>query len=589
MSIRWSRVIGVGNYMRGVILGALAAAFVGLGAGVCAAQSPPATPAPSAAERLSDEAIRKLLAKRIDVDRQSVGMVVGVIDAKGRRVIAHGATGAVNGRPVDGETLFEIGSVTKALTSLLLADMVRRGEVKLDDPVAAHLPPGTVVPTRDGKAITLIDLATHTSGLPRLPGNMAMKDPLNPYADYTVAQLDAFLRDYALPRDIGATYEYSNLGAGLLGRALAYRAGGDYETVLRKRVLTPLGMGNTAIALSPAQTARFSAGHTADFKPTPHWDFLSLPGAGALRSTADDLLKLTAAELGYVDTPLKAAMADQLVPRRPAGRGGVQVALGWHVWPTPEGEIVTHNGGTMGFQSFVGFNRQTGLGVVVLSNTAGVMGVDDIGLHLLAGQPLKTPPKTRVAVPLAPAVFDKLVGRYAMAPGVVMTIRRDGERMLGQITGQPAVEIFAESPTTFFLKVVDAQLTFTVDAEGRGTAVTLHQNGQNTTAQRLAEGAEPPPPPRPAKVAALSPAELDALTGRYGLAPGVVITVTRKDQSLFAQLTGQPIVEVFPESPTKVVWTVVPANATFTLGPDGKATSLTLHQGGRDMPAPRLP
>ncbi len=550
-----------------------------------AAQS--ATPASVSADRLSDAAVRQILAQRIDTDRQSLGIVVGVIDARGRRVIAHGVTG-VGGKPVDGRTLFEIGSVTKALTGLLLADMARRGEVKLNDHVAQHLPPGTVVPTRSGKAITLIDLSTHTSGLPRLPTNMAPKDPLNPYADYTEAQLDAFLRDYALPRDIGATYEYSNLGVGLLGRALAYRAGGDYETVLRQRVLKPLGMSDTAIALSPTQAARFSSGHNAALESTTHWDLPSLAGAGALRSTADDLLKLLAAELGYADTPLQSAMADQLVPRRPAG-GGVEVALGWHVWPTPEGGIVSHNGGTMGFQSFVGFNRKTGLGVVVLSNAAGSMGVDDIGLHLMAERPLKTAPKTRVAVPLPAAAFDKLVGRYGMAPGMVMTIRRDGERMLGQLTGQPTVELFAESPTTFFLKVVDAQLTFTVDAEGRGTAVTLHQNGQNTTAPRLSEGAEAPAPSRPAKVAALSVAELDALTGRYALAPGFIVAVTRKGQSLFAQLTGQPEFEVFPESATRVVWTVVPAAASFTLGPDGKAVSLTLHQGGRDMPAPRQP
>jgi CubicO group peptidase (beta-lactamase class C family) len=550
-------------------------------------QTVPQAEKPSAAAPLSDTAIRQILVQRVDTNRQSLGMVVGVIDARGRRVIAHGVTGA-GGKPVDGKTLFEIGSVTKALTSLLLADMVRRGEVRLDDPVAKHLPPGTVVPTRNGKAITLIDLATHTSGLPRLPANLAPRDPLNPYADYTEAQLDAFLRDYALSRDSGGTYEYSNLGVGLLGRALAYRAGGDYEGVLRQRVLAPLGMTDTAIALTPDQATRFSDGHSAALQPTPHWELPSLAGAGALRSTADDLLKLTAAELGQVQTPLSAAMVDQLVPRRPA-TGDVLVALGWHIWPTADGEIISHGGGTMGFQSFVGFNRRTQVGVVVLSNAAGVLGVEDVGLHLLAGRPLKTPPKTRVAAPLAPAVFDKLAGRYAMAPGVVMTISRDGDRLLGQLTGQPVVEIFPESPTTFFLKLVDAQLTFTVDATGRGTAVTLHQNGQNTTAPRLAEGAEPPAPARPAKVAALSVAELDALAGRYALAPGFIITVTRKDQGLFAQLTGQPEFEVFPESATKIVWTVVPASATFTLGPDSKATSLTLHQGGRDLPAPRLP
>lgn len=524
--------------MRRSIIALLATALAGLAPLGAVAQTAPPPEAPAVGDQLSDTAIRQILTQRVDADRQSRGMVVGVIDTRGRRVIAHGLMGA-GGKAVDGRTLFEIGSVTKVLTSLLLADMDRRGEVRLDDPVAKHLPPGTVVPTRNGKAITLIDLATHTSGLPRLPTNMAPRDPLNPYADYTEAQIDAFLRDYAPPRDIGGTYEYSNLGVGLLGRALAYRAGGDYEGVLRQRVLAPLGMTDTAIALTPDQAARFSDGHNAALQPTPHWELPSLAGAGALRSTADDLLKLTAAELGQGQTPLSAAMADQLVPRRPA-TGDVLVALGWHIWPTADGEIISHGGGTMGFQSFVGFNRRTQVGVVVLSNAAGVMGVEDVGLHLLAGRPLKTPPKARVAVPLAPAVFDKLAGRYAMAPGVVMTIRRDGERMIGQLTGQPSVEIFAESPTTFFLKVVDAQLTFTVDAEGRGTAVTLHQNGQNTTAPRLAEGAEPPAPARPAKVAALSVAELDALGGRYALAPGFVIVVTRKGQSLFAQLTGQP-------------------------------------------------
>jgi len=545
------------------------------------------TASPAAAEaRLSDAAIRQVLAQRVDVDKQAAGMVVGVIDAKGRRVIARGVYDAADPRPVDGQTLFEIGSVTKAFTSLLLADMVRRGEVRLDEPVVKLLPAGSVVPERNGKAITLIDLATHTSGLPRLADNMPMADPLNPYADYGPDLLDAFLRRYTLTRDIGATYEYSNLGAGLLGWALAQRAGGDYETVLRKRVLAPLGMSSTAIKLSPPLEARFSPGHTADLSITPHWDLTTLAGAGGLRSSADDLLKLLAAELGYVETPLRGAMVDQLDPRRPVG-GDVQVALGWHVATTPKGEIVSHGGGTMGFLTFVGFDRTSGLGVVVLSNASGGMGVEDLGLHLLTGAPLKTPPKVRQATTLPPAVLDGLTGRYALVPGV-MTITREGQRMFGQLTGQPRIEIFAEGPTAFFAKVVDAQLTFTVGADGRASAVTLHQNGLNTLAPRLADGAEPPAAPAP-KAVTLSPQALDALVGRYALAPSVILTVTRQDGKLLAQLTGQPVFEVFPQSPTEVVWAVVPARAEFVLGPDGKAISLVLHQNGRALPASRVP
>lgn len=569
---------------------AIASAALALTTSAVAQTAPPA----ASSERLSDAAIRQVLIQRIDVDKQAVGMVVGVIDAKGRRVIAYGARDLKDRRPVNGETLFEIGSVTKAFTGLLLADMVRRGEVKLDDPVVRHLPPGAVVPERNGKAITLFDLTTHTSGLPRLPSNMAMADPRNPYADYTEGQLDAFLRSYVLTRDIGATYEYSNLGVGLLGRALAYRAGGDYETVLRERVLKPLGLFSTAITLPPSLSERFSPGHAADLSQTPHWDLPTLAGAGGLRSSADDLLTLLAAELGYVDTPLKAAMADQLVPRRPAG-GNVQVALGWHIGATPNGEIVSHGGGTMGFQTFVGFDRKAGLGIVVLSNSAGPMGVDDLGLHLLTGSPLKPAPKTRQAKTIAPAVLDGLTGRYVLAPGAVLTVTREGPQMFAQLTGQPRIEIFAEGPANFFARIVDAQLTFAVGADGRATALTLHQNGRDMPAPRLAEGAEPPAspapaaPPPPSKVVALSSAALDALVGQYALAPQFIVTVTRQGERLFAQLTGQAVFEVFPQSSTEVVWTVVPASATFVLGPDGKAVSLVLHQNGRDLPAPRLP
>ncbi|PLR25238.1 serine hydrolase [Caulobacter zeae] len=548
-----------------------------------------ASPSAAAETRLSDAAIRQVLVQRVDVDKQAAGIVVGVIDAKGRRVIARGVFDAADPRPVDGQTLFEIGSVTKAFTGLLLADMVRRGEVTLDEPLVKLLPAGSVAPERNGKAITLIDLATHTSGLPRLPDNMPMTDPLNPYADYGPDLLDAFLRRYSLTRDVGAAYEYSNLGAGLLGRALAQRAGGDYETVLRKRVLAPLGMSSTAIALSPALEARFSPGHTADLATTPHWDLPTLAGAGGLRSSADDLLKLLAAELGYVDTPLRAAMVGQLDPRRPVG-GDVQVALGWHVAATPKGEIVSHGGGTMGFQTFVGFDQTSGVGVVVLSNASGAMGVEDLGLHLLTGAPLKTAPKVKVreAKTLPPIVLDGLTGRYALGPGAVMAITREGQRMFGQLTGQPRIEIFAEGPTAFFTRVVDAQLTFTVGADGRASSVTLHQNGQNTPAPRLAEGAEPPAAPTP-KVVALSPQALDALVGRYALAPAMILEVTRREGRLFAQLTGQPVFEVFPQSPTEVVWAVVPARAQFVLGADGKAISLVLHQNGRALPAPRVP
>src|ERR1035441_3482541 len=171
----------------------------------------------------SDSVIRAILADRIDTLHQNVGIAVGIVDANGRRFVSYGSFSVTDPRPVGNDTVFEIGSTTKVFTSTILADMVQRGEVSLDDPVAKYLPAGVKMPQRDGKQITLIDLATHTSGLPRMPSNFAPKDPRSPYADYTVASLFQFLSSYELKRDIGSQFEYSNMGVGLLGQALARR------------------------------------------------------------------------------------------------------------------------------------------------------------------------------------------------------------------------------------------------------------------------------------------------------------------------------------------------------------------------------
>ena len=466
-------------------LTALALALAAAPAG--AVQSTQAPPTPTSLLP-SDAEISAILQTRVATERRAVGVVVGVIDANGRRVIAAGARDVGDPRPLTGDTEFEIGSVTKVFTSLLLADMVRRGQVALDDPAAKYLPPGATLPVRNGRAITLIDLATHTSGLPRMPTNFTPANSRDPYADYDDAKLYAFLSGYVLPRDIGATYEYSNLGAGLLGQLLARRAGTSYAALVQARITKPLGLKDTAIALSPQQTARLAVGHDAGLTPVGYWTLDSLAGAGALHATTNDLLTLVAAELGYVDTPLKGAMADQLLPRRPAG-GQLQVALGWHVSPGPEGgpagEIVWHNGATGGFHSFVGFDKARGVGVVVLVNTASEVGGDDIAMHLLAGAPLSKPKPVRQQVPVAAPILERYVGQYQLAPGAVITVTRQDARLFAQLTGQPAAEIFPESPTDFFWKVVDAQAHFEVAPDGKVVSLTLHQNGRAPVAPRL--------------------------------------------------------------------------------------------------------
>jgi CubicO group peptidase (beta-lactamase class C family) len=532
----------------------------------------------------SDVEVKKILADRIDAQGEGVGIVVGLIDPDGRRIVAHGTLDR-DDRTVDGDTLFEIGSATKAFTALLLADAVARGEVALGDPVAKLLPSGVTVPERGGKKIALVDLATHTSALPRLPSNLAPADASNPYADYGEKQLYEFLGGHELTRDIGIRYEYSNLAPGLLGFALALRAGTDYETLVRTRITGPLGMKSTTIALGDDLRARLAPGHDREGKRAANWDFDALAGAGALRSTANDLLTFLAANLGLVESPLAPAMASMVKTRRPSGTPGLEIALGWHVFVRDGREIVWHNGGTGGYRSFVGFDPKSRAGVVVLSNMFTAAGVDDIGRHLLdSAIPLAQPPKKRSEIAVDPALLERYAGEYELAPGFLLTVTREGGRLFAQVTGQPKAEIFAESLKEFFYKVVDAQITFEAGESGPATGLVLHQGGRDIPAKRVGDAA----PPVERKKVAVDPATLDRYTGRYQLAPGFVLTVTRDAERLFVQATGQPKLEVFAESPKEFYYEVVDAQITFEAGETGPALGLVLHQGGRDMPAKRI-
>jgi serine-type D-Ala-D-Ala carboxypeptidase/endopeptidase len=432
------------------------------------------------AQTPSDAEIKAMLVERIDTLHQNVGIVVGIIDGNGRRYVSYGQMGVKDPRPVGSDSVFEIGSTTKVFTSTILADMVKRGEVSLDDPVAKYLPKEAKIPERGGKQITLIDLATHSSGLPSLPSNFKPKDANNPYADYTEAQLWEFLAGYQLTRDIGTKFEYSNMGVGLLGQALARRAGMDYEALVRARVTGPLKMENTRIALTPEMKARLAMGHSGTREPAANWDLPVFAGAGALRSDARDMLTFLGAHLGYVDSPLAGAMASMTKVRRPA-MPNMEIALAWIV-PKMEGhEIYWHNGGTGGYRCFMGYDAKTRTGVVVLSNMSTNFGVDDIGLHLLnPSVPVAKLPALSLhkEITLMPEALEKYVGVYEFAPTVTLTVTREGGQLYAMLTGQPKFEIFPEGEKNFFLKVVDAQLTF--DAE----SVVLHQNGRDQKAKK---------------------------------------------------------------------------------------------------------
>jgi serine-type D-Ala-D-Ala carboxypeptidase/endopeptidase len=436
----------------------------------------------------ADSEIRNILADRIGPENLGIGMVVGVIDANGRRVVAYGSLAKNDKRPLNGDTVFEIGSMTKVFTSLVLMDMVQKGEVALTDPVSKYLPLSVKVPERNGRKITLEDLSTQSSGLPRMPSNFNPKDPANPYADYAPEQLYQFLSGYQLTRDIGSQYEYSNLGVGLLGHVLTLRAGMDYEAMVKSRILDRLDMKSTGVTLTPEMKARLAIGHGPGLDEVPNWDLGVLAGAGALRSDANDMLTFLAANLGYTKTPLAAAMAAEVSIRKPAGSPDMQIAYAWHVQAKDGNSIIWHNGGTGGYRTYMGYDPKSRVGVVVLSNIGSEPGPDDIGRHLLdASYPLQKvePFKEHKEITLDTKIFDKYVGTYQLAPGAIMTVTRDGDQLSTQLTGQGKIPVYPEGVGKFFVKVVDAQITFDMDAQGNATQLVLHQNGRDMVAKRI--------------------------------------------------------------------------------------------------------
>jgi len=429
-----------------------------------------------------DSTVWAIIRERVDAGR-NVGIAVGLIDANGQtRTFAYGP--GASGTPLDEHSVFEIGSITKTFTGAILADMVAKGTVRLDQPVAELLPTGTVVPSRGGRKITLVDLATQSSGLPRMPNNFAPKDAANPYADYDGARLLAFLAGYQLQRDIGAQYEYSNLGVGLLGYALAAKAGKSYEQLVTERVLRPLGMSETVITLTPQLRARFAPGHDPAGTVVKNWDLDALAGAGALRSTVHDMLRYVAANIEPRGTSVGANLAMTHVKRFQTTQPNISLGLAWHRLVSPHGDtIVMHDGGTAGYSTFVAFDEVRRVGVVVLSNTSS--SVNDIGLHLLDdGIPLMKPPAPHKEIAVSASSLQRFVGEYPFAPNFVITVTREDDKLMAQATGQPKFQLFPEAETKFFLKVVDAQVEFETDATGNVTGMVLVQSGTRQRAPK---------------------------------------------------------------------------------------------------------
>ena len=448
----------------------LAAAALALAASQAFAQFAGAAPDPLAAAVLS----------RVDQSETPACIVVGLVD-KQRSQVAAGCAPNAGPTPPDRDSLFEIGSIAKGLTAILLADMVVRGEVSLDDPASKYARPGARLPSRNGRDITLRDLATQTSGLPRLPPQFRPADPRNPYADFTADRLYEALAATQLMRDPGERYEYSNFGYMWLSDLLSRRAGKPFDALLKERVLDPLGMKDTALVSAPAPEGRVVMGHALPYEPAPAWiSQAATSGSGGWRSSMNDMLKLAEALAGVSDTTLKQAIALAIDPQR-AAFGRNSIGLAWNVHEGTAARIVWHNGGTGGFTSMIAANRGAKKAAVVLSDASAPF--EDLALHLVdPDAPLRS---TRVTAPVEPAERGQYAGNYTVSEQFMIRVFVEGERLMGQATAQPPFELGRESGDTFLVRgMPDAQVIFHRGANGAIDGLTLRQAGRDAFGAR---------------------------------------------------------------------------------------------------------
>jgi len=291
--------------------------------------------------------------------------MIGIIKNGQVSIYSYGETVKGNNTLPNENTVYEIGSVSKTFTGTLLALQVLRGKVKLDDPIGKYLPDSVPQPVFDGVPVTMVSLSNHSSGFPRLATRM-FKDAIdkrNPYAQFSNDNLFHFVKHLKLERKVGDKYEYSNVGAGLLGVLLARNAKTTYAILLEREITLPLQMKDTKIQLTESMKSRFIQGYTKDLEAQGPWDFQDIAGMGGIRSTMHDMLIYARANLSKQPTMLEKAMA---LTHQQTFSGERSVGLGWHL----NKNWVLHDGQTGGYHTLVALDPTAGIAIIVLSNVS---------------------------------------------------------------------------------------------------------------------------------------------------------------------------------------------------------------------------
>jgi serine-type D-Ala-D-Ala carboxypeptidase/endopeptidase len=462
-------------------------------------------PATAGAQHFPPDDELRLMLRFIVEDTGTPGIVVGVLEADGtRRTVSYGSAGP-DAAPLGPQSGFQIASITKTFTAALLAEMVARGEVQLDDPVSMFLPPHVRVPSRGGREITLLDLATHTSALPFWPRGLRLAGA-DPLARFTTDDLYAFLSAHELGGVPGLGYRYSNLGYGLLGHALARAAGMSYRELLRERVFRPLGMEHSHIAVAGGLGDAMARGHRRG-QALPFWYATeALQGAGAAISTAEDLLAFLEASVGPPRRELEHALRASQEVRVPDGERGAGWGFSWRTGVLPDGALIRGHGGEAGgFRSRIAFLPDSRIGVVVLAND--VHFNEDLETMLLYLEP---PPAEWAEVDVGADVLARYTGAYADDAGAGRSfVRLEKEGYLTwQADGSPRMRLYATSDSTFYALRRPLSYTFRPDVGAAGVALVIADDARNRSPEPAARSARKVADevPSPAQAAGQAPA-----------------------------------------------------------------------------------
>ncbi len=517
--------------------------------------------APADAERDGDAVDRWLTAHL--ADGSVAGAAIARIDADGVATTGHGRRSLPDGAAPTGDTRFQYGSITKVFTNLLLAELDAEGRARYAQTLGPLLPKDVRPRNEAVASITLEALATHTSGLPRLPDNIDVTSD-DPYGSYGERELFEALEHAREKQPLGKSSVYSNFGAGLLGHVLGRVDGSGYRAAIGTRVLERLALGNTGFEPGDDAAQPISGGKAA--KP---WGFDALAGAGSLWGSAADLGRLVQVYLGTANATLAHRLdADLEVV---ANAGAFDVTRVWHVAYAGDRPIYWHNGGTAGFFSFVGFRPDERRGIAILASGEAdptAAGLKALGLTKRDTEVVKTD--------------ESVFGQFALTPQFGIGVYLHEGALVTQATGQGAAMLYPVGNDWYALGDVDASLHF-VREDGRVTALELAQGGVVQRAKRVADTASA----AARREIALDADTLEGYTGAYTFPFGAALTVRRQGEQLEAQLTGQPYFEVYPSAKDRFFYKVVDAELEFERDRAGKITAVVLHQAGAEQRAKR--